>query len=87
MANFDNVNVAAAADGHTFDLHGQATTEVTEQVTATFVVKAVADGSTKSYELQGSEQVAQPSQTVIESGSDTAGRTYTISADGQHASF
>lgn len=87
MANFDPVSVVKNADGHTFDLHGQATTEVTEEVTATFVVKAVADGSTKSYDLQDTVQSEQSGETVFESGGDSAGRTYTISADGQHASF
>lgn len=87
MANFDNVSVAANADGHTFDLSGQATTEVDAEVTTSLVVKAVADGSLKTYELQGTEKSEQPSETVFESGMDNLGRTYTISADGQHASF
>lgn len=87
MANFDPVNVVANADGKTFDLQGQATTEVAEEVTASFVVKAVADGSTKTYDLQDTVQSEQSGETVIESGSDTLGRPYTISADGQHASL
>lgn len=85
MADFTNVSVALDADGKTIDLSGQSTVEVTQPVEVTTVVKALADGSTHTFQTEGSETTTVASPTVIDSCSDSAGRNYTISPDGQRA--